>query len=425
MSIGVRPRPSGLPARALPAHVRRKPGRRAKSASNESGLHAGLVSATTEFELPYATEPSQAGLFAAIDMGSKSFRLEVAQLTAGRYHRIDALKETVRLGAGLNTEGWLVDEAAQRGLDCLSRFAHRIVGFTEGQVRVVATQTLREAANRDDFLLRAQAVLGRPIEIISGREEARLIYLGVARLQPSDARRLIVDIGGRSTEMLFGCGAEPLEAESFPVGSVSLSMKHFGDGRFTAAAFQAAQAAVATELEAALETFAPRDWDEALGALGTIAAVSQILLANGVGDGRIDPAGLRWLTERCLQAGSADRLRLPGLKDERRLIFGGGLAVLAGVVEHFRIDVLRPTKGALRQGVIVDLAARHAEAVGEALREASVSRLQQRFGVDVAQARRVETVALALLDGVRPYAGAEAHRELRCAAAPRRRTRPA
>ena len=149
------------------------------------------------------------GHLAAIDMGSNSFRLEIGQLQGGRYRRVDYLKETVRLGAGLDAAGYLNDDAAGRGLECLARFARRLEGFLAHQVRAVATQTLREATNRDAFLLRAQSVLGQPVEVISGREEARLIFAGVARLQPSTSQRLVIDIGGRSTEMILGRGTRP------------------------------------------------------------------------------------------------------------------------------------------------------------------------------------------------------------------------
>ena len=244
------------------------------------------------------------GQLAAVDMGSNSFRLEIGQLHQGRYRRIDYLKETVRLGAGLDQNGLLTEEAAGRGLACLARFAQRLKGYAPWQVRAVATQTLREARNRNAFLARAETVLGQPIEVISGREEARLIYAGVARLQPSERPRLVVDIGGRSTEMILGRGRTPLRAESFQVGSVSLSMKYFGDGRFTQAAFRAAQVAAGAELEEALEPFAAANWVEALGSSGTVGAVSQLLAASRISDGRITPEGLRWLMEQCLRAGS-------------------------------------------------------------------------------------------------------------------------
>jgi len=360
------------------------------------------------------------GQLAAIDMGSNSFRLEIGQLQRGRYRRLDYLKETVRLGAGLDAAGFLNDEAAARGLDCLARFARRLDGFTSEQVRAVATQTLREAHNRDAFLLRAQSVLGHPIEIVSGREEARLIFAGVARLQPSTVPRLVIDIGGRSTEMILGRGTRPRRAESFQVGSVSLSLKYFPDGRFSERAFREAQIAAGAELEEALEPFASRHWREALGSSGTVGAVSQVLAASGISDGRITPAGLRWLMEQCLAAGSADKLALAGLKTERRAVIGGGLAILYTLATHFDIAALKPARGALRQGVIFDLAARQAaerRAGAEDLRDASVRELQRRFEVDLAQARRVCELALDLLDSAAPSASHEARRELGWAAA--------
>jgi exopolyphosphatase/guanosine-5'-triphosphate,3'-diphosphate pyrophosphatase len=362
------------------------------------------------------------GQLAAIDMGSNSFRLEIGQLNGERYRRIDYLKETVRLGAGLDAAGFLSEEAAERGLDCLGRFARRLEGFAASQVRAVATQTLREAKNRDAFLARAQTVLGRPIEIISGREEARLIYAGVARLQPSTVARLVIDIGGRSTEMILGRGSRPSRAESFQVGSVSLSMKYFPDGRFTENAFRDAQVAAGAELEEALGPFAPRHWREALGSSGTVGAVSQVLAASNVSDGRVTPEGLRWLMERCLEAGSADRLDLPGLKDDRRAVIAGGLSLLYTLAANFGIAELLPARGALRQGVIFDLDAREASerraaAGGEDLREGSVRELQRRFMIDTEQAARVARVASALLSNVLPKATSEARRELSWAAA--------
>ena len=369
---------------------------------------------------PRGTESRWPGQLAAIDMGSNSFRLEIGQLQRGRYRRIDYLKETVRLGAGLDAAGFLDDAAAARGLDCLARFARRLDGFAPHQVRAVATQTLREARNRDAFLLRAQTVLGHPVEIVSGREEARLIFAGVARLQPSTVARLVVDIGGRSTEMILGRGTRPTRAESFQVGSVSLSIKYFPDGRFSERGFRRAQIAAGAELEEALEPFASRHWREALGSSGTVGAVSQVLAASGISDGRVTPAGLRWLMEQCLEAGTADKLSLPGLKNDRRAVIGGGLAILYTLATHFGIAELKPARGALRQGVIFDLAARQAaerRAGGEDLRDASVRELQRRFEVDLAQARRVAELALDLLDSAAPAASHEARRELAWAAA--------
>ena len=357
--------------------------------------------------------PLLAGPLAAVDMGSNSFRLEIGQLQHGRYRRIDYLKETVRLGGGLDADGMLTEAAAQRGLDCLRRFAERLTGFTPQQVRAVATQTLREARNRNAFLLRAQAALGYPIEVISGREEARLIYAGVSQLQPAENSRLVVDIGGRSTEMILGQGRTPLHAESFQIGSVSLSMRFFGDGRLTEAGFRAAQIAAGAELEEALQPFAPSRWQEALGSSGTVGAVSQLLAANGVTDGRITPEGLRWCIAGCIQAGHTDKLRWSALRPERRAVLPGGLAILYTLATHFGIQSLVPARGALRQGVIIDLrerleALRHAHP--EDVRDETVRELQQRFAVATDQALRVRTVAQSLYDAI---ANGDAHAETR------------
>jgi exopolyphosphatase/guanosine-5'-triphosphate,3'-diphosphate pyrophosphatase len=362
---------------------------------------------------------------AAIDMGSNSFRLETGQMVRGRYRRLHYVKETVRLGAGLDAERLLTEEAAGRGLDCLRRFALMLTGFVPTQVRAVATQTLREAHNRDAFLLRAQGVLGHPIEVISGREEARLIYAGVAHLQPSDRRRLVIDIGGRSTEMILGDGERAVKAESFAVGSVSLSLRHFPDGVLTPGRFRAAQVAAGAELEEALGPFAPNCWEEALGSSGTVGAVSQLLAAAGRDEGVITPKNLQWLIERCIDAGHIDKLDLPGLKADRRPVIAGGLALLYPLAAQFGIDRLAPARGALRQGVIIDLHERLAaqregatasspRVLGDR-RDASVAELQRRFEVDTAQAARVRDVALALYRDAAPD-DAEGARELGWAA---------
>jgi exopolyphosphatase / guanosine-5'-triphosphate,3'-diphosphate pyrophosphatase len=357
---------------------------------------------------------------AAVDMGSNSFRLEIAQLSRGEYKRIEYLKETVRLGAGLDAQGQLSEEAAQIGLACLRRFAARLADFKPNQVRVVATQTLREARNRDSFLARAQAALGFPVEVISGREEARLTYAGVTGLQPSPNKRLVIDIGGRSTELILGQGRNPLAAESFAVGCVSLSLRYFPQGRITEAGFRAAQVAAGAEFEEGLETFARPLWKHALGSSGTAGAVSQVLAAAGVTDGRITPEGMRWCITQCINAGHMDAIKLPSLRDDRRAVIPGGLAILYTLAAHFDIQELQPAKGALRQGVIYDLterreAWRHAN--GGDARDASVATLQKRFAIDKPQAQHVADVALSLFDALRPDADVESRRELQWACA--------
>lgn len=359
-------------------------------------------------------------------MGSNSFRLEIGHLLHGRYRRIAYLKETVRLGAGLDEQGLLTEQATQRGLDCLIRFANRLQGYGGEQVRAVATQTLREAKNRDAFLARAEEALGYPIEVISGREEARLIYAGVARLQPSSLPRLVVDIGGRSTEMILGQHRQPIQVESFRVGSVSLAMKYFSDGQFTERRFRDAQIAAGAELEEGLQTFARDRWMEALGSSGTVGAVSEVLIASGITDGRITANALRWVIEQCLRAGHVDQLKLPGMKEDRRAVIGGGVAILYTLAMNFGIDELLPAKGALRQGVIFDLHERRQTRrksasgpellEGSDMRDASVLEMQTRFAVDKGQAQRVVSVADALYRRVAPGTEPDERRELQWAA---------
>lgn len=247
-------------------------------------------------------------------MGSNSFRVETGQVAQGRYRRSNYLKETVRPGrAGLDSNSRLTEEAMQRGLACLARFAEALRGFEPARVRAVATQTLREARNRDEFLGRAQVALGYPIEVISGREEARLIYAGVSHLQPSSTPRLVIDIGGRSTEMILGHDRVPVSAESFKVGVLAVLALVPGTGRFTPQAFRDAQVAAGAELEDALQLFAPvltgaRHW-----ARPARPARCLRCFRSGITDRTITAEGLRWCIEQCLAAGDASRLRLPSL----------------------------------------------------------------------------------------------------------------
>ena len=357
----------------------------------------------------------QSELLAAIDMGSNSFRVEIAEVRNGRYRRIDYLKEPVRLGSGLDANGYLSEEATQRGLQTLKAFARLLQMHEVQHVRAVATQTLREARNRNAFLAMAEPVLGVPIEVISGREEARLIFAGVAHLDPSDRPRLVIDIGGRCTEFVLGQGMTPGAAESFGIGSQSMTQRYFGDGVLSAQAFRAAQVAAGAEFEEAEKIFPREAWSEALASSGTAGAVSQLLAAHGVTDGRLTPAALAWCIERCVEAGHVRDLQLRGLKDERKPVLAGGLAILYTLMVQFQIAEIQPSKAALRQGVIFDLHRRLALDEGQHqhdVRDATVRQLQRRFEVDVAQARRVRQVAMALQSELMPDLSGEERREL-------------
>jgi len=334
-------------------------------------------------------------LLAALDLGSNSFRMEIGRYQSGHIERMEYLKETVRQGNGLDAQKNLSQEAMERGWACLSRFAERLQGFTKPQVRAVATQTLREAKNRDVFLSHAHSILGFPIEVISGYEEARLIYQGVSRLLPhSEEKRLVVDIGGRSTEVILGQGYNAQALESYHLGSVAWSTKYFDGGQFTSKAFKTAEVAAMAVLEEALDTFPPSEWTVAYGSSGTVGAVAEILGQNGWVSGLITRPGLDWLRDRLIEAGSVNKLRLTGIKEDRLAVIGGGLSVLRAIFELFGLDQMLPAQGALRQGALYDLIDRETDASD--VRERTVSWLAQRFSVDTAQAQRVQQVSTAL-----------------------------
>ncbi|MDP2263580.1 MAG: exopolyphosphatase [Hydrogenophaga sp.] len=334
-------------------------------------------------------------LLAAIDLGSNSFRLEIGRFHSGHIERIEYLKETVRQGSGLDENKNLSQAAMERGWECLARFAERLHGFKKQQVRAVATQTLRDANNREDFLKRAQSILGFVIEVVSGHEEARLIYQGVSRLLPqSDEKRLVVDIGGRSTEMILGQGYTAHNMESYRLGSVAWSTRYFPKGQFTAPAFRTAEVAAKAVLDQALDSFPPSEWTVAYGSSGTVGAVADVLAANGWASGVVTRSGLDWLVDRLIQIGNVDQLKLEGLKEDRRPVLGGGVSVLRAIFDLFDIQQLLPAQGALRQGALYDLIDRDTD--GGDVRERTVRWLASRFSADEAQAQRVSHVSTAL-----------------------------
>ena len=329
---------------------------------------------------------------AAVDLGSNSFRLEIGRIDHDQFVRTEYLKETVRQGSGLDENRNLTPDAIQRGLDCLARFGERLAGFKKSEVRAVATQTLREARNRDEFLKRADKALGFPIDVISGREEARLIYQGVAHmLPPSAERRLVLDIGGRSTELILGQGLEPKAMESYRVGSIAWSTRYFPQGQFTARAFQLAEIAATAVLDEALSIYRRDVWDVAYGSAGTVGAVGDVLIAAGWPAGTVSRAGLDWLLDKLLSAKSADQLRMAGMKDDRRPIIGGGLSILRAVFDLLQIDELKLASGGLRHGLICDLMGNTDELSN--LPTMSVQRLAARFDVDTVHGQRVAQVA--------------------------------
>jgi len=345
-------------------------------------------------------------LLAAIDLGSNSFRLEIGRYDHGQIQRVEYLKETVRQGNGFDQDRNLSLEAMTRGWECLARFAERIAGFKKTQVRAVATQTLREAKNRDEFIQRGCEILGFPIEVIPGTEEARLIYQGVSHLLPhSDERRLVIDIGGRSTELVLGRGMQATETASFRVGSVAWSMTYFPKGEFTEQTFYRAEIAAQAVLEEAITTYPRHQWDTAYGASGTVGAVADILALSGWPEGEVSRDGLDWLVKCLLRAGNANNIRLEGLKEDRRAVIGGGVSVLRALMDLLQIQTLHVAQGALRHGVLYEMVER--EDHDSDARDLSIQRLAQKFGVDLAQGQRVRKVAEHFLEKIIPSDDAE------------------
>ncbi len=333
---------------------------------------------------------------AAVDLGSNSFRLEIGRVDHGEFQRTEYLKETVRQGGGLDEERNLTPAAMQAGWECLARFGERLAGFKPHEVKAVATQTLREARNRDVFLEKANAVLGFPIDVISGREEARLIYQGVAHMLPaSDERRLVIDVGGRSTELILGQGLVPGTMESYRVGSIAWSKRYFPDGTFSRKAFEIAEVAAKAVLDEAFDAYHPDLWDTAYGSAGTVGAIGDVLVAAGWPEGVLTQEGLDWLLERLVSAQSADRLRIAGMREDRRAIIGGGLSVMRAIFSLLGISEMQQATGGLRHGLICDLTG-GARDYGD-LRAKSVQRLASKFNVDTTHSARVAKVATQLL----------------------------
>jgi len=329
---------------------------------------------------------------AAVDLGSNSFRLEIGRIEHGQFYRTEYLKETVRQGNGLDESRNLTREAMQRGWDCLARFGERLAGFADTEVRAVATQTLREARNKDDFLGPAIQKLGFQIDVISGLEEARLIYQGVAQALPhTQERRLVIDIGGRSTELILGQGYEPKHLESYRVGSIAWSMRYFTDNQFTKRSFQIAEIAAKAVLDDALTTYTRDQWDVAYGSAGTINAVVDVLVAAGWPSGSVSQEGLDWLLDKLLTAQYADRLKLAGMREDRKAIIGGGVSVLRALFDLLGITCLEQASGGLRHGLLQDLMGAGRQYTD--LRDHSVERLATKFGADLVHGNRVGQVA--------------------------------
>lgn len=346
-------------------------------------------------------------LIAAVDLGSNSFRLQVGRIVANQIYPLDGLKESVRLAAGLTLDKRLDAAAQQRGIDALSRFGERLRDFDRGAVRAVATNTLRVAKNSEQFLDKAEAALGFPIEVIAGREEARLIYLGVAHtLANTHTRQLVVDIGGGSTEFIIGQNIDPIKLESLYMGCVGFSLRFFPDGKVDKRRFKEAELAARRELQTIAHVYREAGWDEAIGSSGTAKAIVDLLELNGLSDNGITSEGLDKLRGELFRAGDASRLKLQGLRADRVLVLPGGLAIMSAVFKEFGLEYMAFSEGALRLGVLYDQLGRYHH---DDLREATVNRFMQRYEVDRKQAGRVAQTALGLLHQVNPESREAGH----------------
>jgi exopolyphosphatase/guanosine-5'-triphosphate,3'-diphosphate pyrophosphatase len=336
-------------------------------------------------------------VLAAVDLGSNSFHLIVAQVTGRRIEVLDNMREMLRFGSGLDARGRITHQAESRALACLKRFGDRLSGYNPEFVRAVGTNTLRRARGSQDFLAEGTRMLGHPIEVISGIEEARLIYRGVcAYLPPSRERRLVVDIGGGSTELIVGQGNEPKLMESLAIGSVTVTDQHFLRAGVTRASYAGALLAARRRLEPVEAALRRAGWRVALGSSGTIRAVSSVLEELGWTRGDITHADLVRLAEVLVQKRHHRRYELPGLKAERAPVFAGGVAVLQAVFEALDLDGMEVAPGALREGVLLDLVGR---LKARDVRSDAVDSLMTRYSVDREQAQRVADTALKLARG--------------------------
>ncbi len=331
---------------------------------------------------------------AVVDLGSNSFRLEIGRVEGDQIYRQDTWRENLRFGAGLDDRGRITPTSMRAALACLARFRERLSGVHPSAIRAVATNVFRVAINAREFLPHAERALGCPIDVISGHEEARLIYAGVARVLPlSDARRLVVDIGGGSTEFIIGRGLVPERLESLKLGCVSVTERFFPDGKVTAAAFNAAETAARVEIEAIAKEFGAHHWQDGYASSGTAAALAEILEQNGFSSGGITPTGLARLRKRMLLARQISRLKLNALKPERVPVLAGGLAIMMAAVAELRVEHLAPVGGALRLGVLYDLLGR---TIDKDVRQLTVDSFAERYHLDRAHAARVAALATSL-----------------------------
>jgi len=327
-----------------------------------------------------ANTATQTRIVAAVDLGSNSFHMIIASLeNNGSLKIIDRIKEMVRLGAGLNNKGYLDEASQQRALDCLTRFSQRLNNINKKDIRIAGTNTLRIAKNSAAFLKRARKVLQHKIDIISGVEEARLVYHGaVYSLAELGNKRLVVDIGGGSTEIIIGKNNNPDKLESLEMGCVSITKRFFADDIISKNRITQAELFARQEIEFARYEYTKTGWEQCVGTSGSIRSISKVLLANDITDGTITDKGLKCLIEKMLEFGSIDKIKLEGLNTDRQAVFIGGLVVLNAIFKSLKIKSMIASDGALREGLMLDIVGRikHLD-----IREATVTHMSNRYAV--------------------------------------------
>lgn len=340
--------------------------------------------------------PEHANTFAAVDLGSNSFHLLVARREHGELRVIDRIKEMVRLGGGLDRDGELDPQVQELAFACLARFGQRLRGIPDDNMRAIGTQTFRRMSHANSFLMIAETALGCSIDIISGREEARLIYLGVSQgVSGHDERRLVIDIGGGSTELVIGEGLQPFELESTQFGCVSLTRRFFRDGKITRSRWDRALRAVMAELQELKLRYRRAGWQTAIGSSGTIRAVEEICRQKGWLEKGVTPTAVRLLRDRMLEFESVEAVKLPGLSERRHPVLIGGLVMLHACFETLAIEEMKVSPYALREGMLHDLLGRLEQ---RDPRDKTVTAFKARYSVDQDQAERVKQVALNAFD---------------------------
>ncbi|EJM95968.1 Ppx/GppA phosphatase family protein [Herbaspirillum sp. YR522] len=345
-------------------------------------------------------------MFAAVDLGSNSFRLHIGKYENDGIRVIKSARDPIRLAAGIDKSGNLTPQACQSAIDSLTRFRAVLRDYALDSVRVVATNTLRVARNAIDLLPELERAIGYPVEIISGEEEGRLIYMGVAGvLADATEQRMVIDIGGGSTEVVRGCGSDISHVESFGIGTVNQSLAFFPDGAITAAAFERAILSARSHVEDAVHLFDFHADVNVYGSSGTMRAIADTIARNRMGDGRVSLPSLAVLMQHLIDFGHVSQIELDGMKPDRAGVIMGGLAVLIGFMQQFGIGRITPVEAGLRMGVMWDLQLRATQADR---RERSVDEFMRRFQVDAVRARGVADTARGFFQLLKPASDAYA-----------------